>query len=204
MGTQTITRKQDGSTDKSAISEDKDQAAAAFVEPAVANGYDFLTDITYYALFGAERSALASNAPTELLKTKDWGEWIEPFSEGSWAAPTAASDFEIDYTVKVAVEGDHKDSLDVNVRGRLRDDWKYELEFSSPKADENDKNQFSLYMVLAADVSEVPATHEELDASTDPGEDDSMVNTQTVTQDKTTTVAWRVERMVPGRGIADA
>lgn len=205
-GTQTITRQQNGDTSKGAITET--QTSATFNPAAAVKGYDFLADITYYALFGVGKAKVDVASPADVLKAKDWGTWISPFTEGAWAtAPTSTASGlkylpDIMYDVTPTLNGDGAPSaadLKVKVRGRLRSDWTYELEFYNDAASESDR--FYVYMALSADVAETDSTNEELAGSTTSGEGGSTVNTQTVTQKKTTTVTWRVERMVPGRGI---
>ncbi len=203
-GTRTITRTQAGATTET-FAEDKSKAEALLNKPAhqtgtTSPGYDFLTDITHYALFGVSAAQANTGSETALLRTKNWGSWIATGTSNTGPLYTfgGAGEQAVTYKADVSLSGTPASSLSVEATAQLNSDWTCDLYFYNSEADQSAR--LYLYLQLSADVSEDIVTSEQLEASTSVDSSGTTTNTEVVNQVKTTTVTWRIERVVPGRG----
>ena len=134
-----------------------------------------------------------------------------PF-ETNWSTFSSTPDgktyYDLVYTLIPSNVGSTTSStdLEVKIRGRLWNDWTLELEFSNADAKANDTNKFPVYMVFAATYTSDLSTSEDLGDTTvenAAANEITVTNQITFTQTKTSTVVWRLQRMITGRGLAD-
>ncbi len=198
-GTRTITRPQAGAATET-FAKDKGASNAELVAPAYDEGYDFLSDATAYALFGHPSSwATQANLSSQLAEAS-WGTWLlstaaKDDDTGLPKATASTATFKV--SPDIPGVDPSETAYDVTVDATLNDDWTCDLYFHNDAADSNDR--FYLYMKLSAIVEEGVAVSEQLQGST-ASTDDGTVNEELVSETKTTTVTWHVERVVPGRG----
>lgn len=149
--------------------------------PAAAKlgGYDFLSELTLYALCG---------------NTTGGGAWAAPFSCGTWVNPDGTLEElqEVTYAVSPRGEG-ALDGADVVVTARLNSNWTLELDFrngtEAAEAAGAAGPQFHLYMLLTGSAVTT---------------DDAMEETADgkVVRTRKTEVNWHVQQIVPGRGLS--
>lgn len=198
-GTRTITRPQAGAATET-FEKDKAASSAELGIPSY-EGYDFLSDATAYALFGQPSSWATPANLSGLLAESGWGTWLlsgaaKDDETGLPKANASTATFTISPDIP-GVDSSEGSGYDVTVDAALNDDWTCDLYFHNDAADSNDR--FYLYMKLSAVVEEGTAVSERLQGATESS-DDGTVNKELVTETKTTTVTWSVERVVPGRG----
>ena len=141
-----------------------------------AKGFEFLPEVTYYALYGG---VPASDAEGAWVISSSASGLIEPFS-----GTTTPQSFV--YTVKATGSWGSSEPAEVQVDAVLKNNWTLELDFHNTDAkDSSDKTNeaqtFHVHMVLAANVDN--------DASSAGG-----------VEKRQTTVTWALQRIVQGEG----
>ena len=161
-------------------------------EPKLRKGFDFLYEITQYALFG-ERVTKDSN-----LLTDDTGSagWIEPFSSGLWNNGRITQK-KISYTIEA--DADAPDAFKklppVVVEASLKNDWTLDLDFHNQvTAESQDNKVFHIYMRLVGSYNEVVSPM---------SIDSDKQNRLFLKQPRTSTVTWQLQQVLPGEGVAN-
>ena len=143
-----------------------------------AKGFEFLPEVTYYALYGG---VPASDAEGAWVISSSASGLIEPFESGGFSGAASAHTF----IVTPAGSWANKPA-GVQVDAVLKNNWTLELDFHNTDAKDSSNNTneaqtFHVHMVLAANVDN--------DASSAGG-----------VEKRQTTVTWALQRIVQGEG----
>ena len=203
-GTRTVTRASNGTVTQGEVVVQADGTEAKLLGPSSTEGFDFLADLTCYALAGTAND----ESLTSSLRGKAWNSWIEPFAEGAWASASeslatglkSSEGIEYEITPTLTGAGVSGDAMVVEATARLNSDWTLEVEFHD-KAGSPDE-RFYLYMLFTADVDTSDSTNEEVTGTSSNPSSESTSTEQKLTSKKTTTVTWHLDQIVPGRGLA--
>lgn len=159
-------------------------------------GYNFLPNITSQALFGVNAGSFP-NQPAS-------AGWVTPFSKTSLESGKDYKQFE--YTIAGVGDPLSGKNLSVDVKARLHNDsgMTLELDFAN-KLDSAGQpaeasSEYHAYMVFAADVKQDDSRSETLGDTIVSGSDVS--STVDVAETRKTTVTWRLQQFVPGRGFS--
>lgn len=188
-------------------SDDPDETSILFTsitrEPNETLTFDFLQDVTLYALYGP------NGVPNNKVVGTSW-DTVKPFDAGdesvaNWWTPNSFTGYcENTYTIEPQMSGG--DKLTVTVTVRVHDNWLVEVVASSGDDNRDDdtpaekRERFDYYMAFQGTCNQGdPSISSTLGETVVSG--GTVTNVVDVEETRTTTVTWKLVRLMPGRGF---
>lgn len=169
------------------------------IDPEPSSTFDFLQDVTLFALYGPNR-------PTTVLDTEVGDSWdeLKPFG---WSTLLASYDGYSTYSYTIQPLKDRGETVGeftVKATVRVHDNWLVEvLACNDAHADGrecSDEEKYNLYMAFQGTCNQGDPSISSSLGATEFDANKNVINKVNVEETRTTTVTWKLVRFMPGRG----